>query len=68
MEYEFKVVFEADRELTEAELDIMASAVLAQVQEPVDAEGSDATYTTSNCSVTLSTDQPGLSYTAARWH
>jgi len=68
MEYEFKVVFTADREVSEAELDIIACAVLAQVQEPVDAEGSDATYTTSNCSVTLSIDQPGLPYASAMWH
>jgi len=68
MEYEFQVVFTADREVSEAELDIIASAVLAQVQEPVDAVGSDATYTTSNCSVTLSIDQPGLPYASAMWH
>lgn len=68
MEYELKVIFTADREVSEAELDVIASAVLAQVQEPVADGGGDATYTTSNCSVTLSIDQPGLPYASAMWH
>jgi hypothetical protein len=68
MEFELKVDFTADRELTEAEWDIIARAVLAQVQEPVDDDGSDATYTTSNCSIRLLTDSPGLSHVSAMWH
>ena len=44
--YEITVRFTTDRELTEEEKGTLQLQVIAQVQEPVDAEGDDVTYST----------------------
>jgi hypothetical protein len=47
------IKFAADRVLTQQEIDNLANALYAQVQEPADADGSDETYTTSNIEIDL---------------
>jgi hypothetical protein len=44
--YEITVRFTTDRELTEEEKGHLQLQVIAQVEEPVDAEGDDVTYST----------------------
>ena len=43
--YDLSIRFTADRELTEEELGNLQLQTIAQVEEPVDAEGEDVTYT-----------------------
>ena len=45
---EITIKFETDRELTEDEISDLIRAVVVQVEEPADCEGSDVEYTTSN--------------------
>lgn len=44
--YDLSIRFTADRELTEEELGNLQLQTIAQVEEPVDGEGEDVTYTT----------------------
>lgn len=44
--YKITVNFISNRELTENELGLLDSQVIAQVEEPTDAEGNDAKYHT----------------------
>jgi hypothetical protein len=44
--YDLKIRFTADRELTEEELGNLQLQTIAQVEEPVDGNGDDVTYTT----------------------
>jgi hypothetical protein len=45
---EITIKFETDRELTEDEISDLIRAVVVQVEEPADCDGSDVEYTTSN--------------------
>ena len=42
--YKFTIQFTASRELTEDELGLLYSQVMAQIEEPTDEEGDNATY------------------------
>jgi hypothetical protein len=42
--YSIEVNFETDKPLTDFQLGLLYSQVLAQVEEPTDEEGNDATY------------------------
>jgi hypothetical protein len=44
--YSINLVFTTDRPLTEEELDTLRMQVIAQIEEPVNAEGDDVDYTT----------------------
>ena len=44
--YDLSVRFSTDRELTEEEKGTLQHQVIAQIEEPVTAEGDDVTYTT----------------------
>ena len=44
--YDLNIRFKTDRELTEKEIDALQLQTIAQIEEPVDAEGSEVTYTT----------------------
>jgi hypothetical protein len=44
--YDLTVRFTTDRELTEDEKGFLQHQVIAQIEEPVTAEGEDVTYTT----------------------
>lgn len=44
--YSINLVFTTDRPLTEVELDTLRMQVIAQIEEPVTAEGDDVDYTT----------------------
>jgi phage-related minor tail protein len=46
MIYTIKLKFEADRELTAAEIEALLGSIELQVQEPQDLEGEDAEYGT----------------------
>ena len=43
--YDLSIRFTTDRELTEEELGNLQLQTIAQVEEPVDGEGEDVTYT-----------------------
>jgi hypothetical protein len=47
------IKFAADRVLTQQEIDNLANALYAQVQEPADEFGDDETYTTSDIEIDL---------------
>lgn len=49
--YTITITFKAERELTTAELEDLESAILAQVEEPVNWEGEDMEYSTSDISI-----------------
>lgn len=42
--YSVKLTFETDKELTDFELGLLYSQLLAQIEEPTDEEGSNANY------------------------
>jgi hypothetical protein len=42
--YSVNLSFETDRPLTDFELGLLYSQLLAQIEEPTDEEGNDATY------------------------
>ena len=44
--YDLTIRFTTDRELTEEELGTLQLQTIAQIEEPVDANGDDVTYTT----------------------
>jgi len=44
--YSINLVFTTDRPISEIELDTLRMQVLAQIEEPVTAEGDDVEYTT----------------------
>jgi DNA polymerase elongation subunit (family B) len=46
--YSVTIVFDTERELTEAEIEDLELAIYAQVQEPADQEGEDAGYWTAH--------------------
>jgi hypothetical protein len=45
--YSINLVFTTDRPISEDELDTLRSLVMAQIEEPVTADGDDVDYTTS---------------------
>ena len=44
--YDLNIRFTTDRELTEEEINALQLQTIAQIEEPVDTEGSEVTYTT----------------------
>jgi hypothetical protein len=44
--YSINLVFTTDRPISEAELDTLRSQVMAQIEEPVTADGDDVDYIT----------------------
>jgi hypothetical protein len=53
MKYEGKIKFSTDRELTEAELSQLISAIELQIEEPTDADGNDEQFKTGSISFEL---------------
>ena len=51
--YEGKIQFATDRELTEAELTQLISAIELQIEEPTDADGNDEQFKTGSISFKL---------------
>lgn len=51
MKYTIEVSFNADRELTQMELDQLLFALSVQIEEPVNAQGDDEEFTTSEITV-----------------
>jgi hypothetical protein len=53
MRYEGRIQFSTDRELTEAELNQLISAIELQIEEPTDADGNDEQFKTGSISFEL---------------
>jgi hypothetical protein len=51
MKYTIEISFNADRELTQIELDQLIFALSVQIEEPVNAQGNDEEFTTSEITV-----------------